>query len=156
VRRALQIIGAFALTIVVAAGIGIGVLIYQGRGLDAESRAFVDAAVPAIAAGWSKDQLLERATPELRANAKPSELRALFDALARLGPLIEYQGATGEARMSYMIGSGSTVSASYIAKARFQNGTATFRIVALRRDGHWMIHNFHADAAGNDRAEKRT
>ncbi len=62
-------------------------------------------------------------------------LSALFDRLSQLDPLIEYEGATGEAAMSYIAGSGSTESASYVAKARFQNGSATFRIVLMKRDG---------------------
>lgn len=81
-------------------------MIYKGNALDAESKAFVDSAVPAIAATWDKEQLLDRATPELRANVKPEDLRALLDAVSQLGPLIEYQGATGEANMSYMAGTG--------------------------------------------------
>jgi len=53
----------------------------------------------------------------------------------------------GQATMSYFSGSGSTVSATYLAKARFQNGNATFRLLLLNRDGRWMIHNFRVDPA---------
>lgn len=67
--------------------------------------------MPAIAASWSKDQLLDRATPELRASVKPEELRALFDAVSQLGPFVAYEGATGQANMAYMTGFGSVVSA---------------------------------------------
>jgi hypothetical protein len=155
-RRFLSILGALTLVGLVAAAIGVGVAIYKGRALDAESKAFVDGAVPAIAATWSKQQLLDRATPELRASAKPEALNALFDGLSRLGPLVEYEGAKGGTTMSYMAGSGSTVSASYVAKARFQNGIATFRIVLMKRDGRWMIHNFHADSAPGSQPEQRT
>jgi len=58
--------------------------------------------------------------------------------------------------MSYMAGSGGTVSASYDAKARFQNGSATFRILLMKRDGRWMIHNFHVDPAPATPAGQRT
>jgi len=155
-RRFLYILGALTLIVVVLAGTGLAVFLYKGHALDAESKAFVDTALPAIAATWSKQQLLDRATPELRESLKPDQLNALFDALSRLGPLVEYEGATGEATMSYMIGSGSTVSASYVAKARFQNGSATFRILLMRRDGHWMIHNFHVDSVVGNQAERHT
>ncbi len=144
-RRFLQIFGLVTLIFIVVAGSGLGVLIYQGRALDAESKSFVDSAVPAIAAKWSEQQLVERATPELIKNAKPAELDAFFGGLSRLGPLVEYQGATGDATMSYFTNTGSIVSASYVAKARFQNGEATFRLILLKRDGRWMIHNFHVD-----------
>jgi hypothetical protein len=70
-RKFLYVLGALTLIVIVAAGIGGGVFFYQGHALDAESKAFVDSAVHAIAATWSKQQLLDRATPELRENVKP-------------------------------------------------------------------------------------
>jgi hypothetical protein len=152
VRKFLYVLGALTSIAMVAAGIGIGVAFYKGNALDAESRAFVDSAVPAITATWSRQQLLERATPELRDIVKPDQLTTLFDRLSRLGPLVKYEGATGQATMSYMVGSGSTVSASYVAKAQFQNGGAVFQIILLKRDGRWMIHNFHVDPAPGNRA----
>jgi hypothetical protein len=69
VRKLLCIIGATTLTAIVVAMIGISMLIWKGNGLDAESQAFVDAAVPAITMHWTKEALLDRATPELRATA---------------------------------------------------------------------------------------
>lgn len=155
-RRFLYIVGVLTLIIIVVASIGLGVFFYKGQALDAESKAFVDRAVPAITATWSEQQLLDRATPELRTSVKPEELKALFDRLSQLGPLVEYEGATGEATMSYIAGSGGTVSASYVAKARFQNGTATFRIVLMKRDGRWLIHNLHVDSAPDNQAGQRT
>lgn len=155
-RRFLYVLGALALIVIVAAGIGVGVFFYKGHALDAESKAFVDSAVPAITATWSEQQLLDRATPELRKSVKPEELNALFGRLSQLGPLVEYEGATGEATMSYIAGSGSTVSASYVAKAHFRNGNATFRIVLMKRNGRWMIHNFHVDSAPSNRGEQHT
>jgi len=103
-RKFLYILGASALIAILASSIGLGVLLYNGHALDAESKAFVDGAVPAIAASWSKQQFLDRAAPELRERIKPKELNALFDHYAQLGPLVEYEGATGEAAMSYMGG----------------------------------------------------
>jgi hypothetical protein len=88
-----------------------------------------------IAAGVGLGALVDRSTAELRASIKPDELHALFDRLSQFGPLVEYQGATGQATMSYLSGSGETVSASYYAKARFQNRSATFQIVLMKRDG---------------------
>jgi hypothetical protein len=147
VRKFLYALGILTLIIIVAAGVGVGVLVYKGNALDAESKAFVDSAVPAIAASWSKEQLLDRATPELRANVTPEQLKALFDAVSQLGPLTGYEGATGEANMSYMAGSGGGVSASYVAKAKFKDGAATIRIALLKRDGRWMISGFHVDTS---------
>jgi hypothetical protein len=142
-RKLFYVLGAMTFTIVLVAGVGLGVVIYKGRGYDADSKAFVDSAIPAIAANWSKQQFLDRAAPELRARVKADELAALFDRFAQFGPLVSYEGATGQASMSYVAGAGGTVSASYTAKAHFKNGIATFRIGLLTRNGHWVIRDFY-------------
>jgi hypothetical protein len=157
VRKVFQILSVLALSVMVAIGIGVGVAFYRGHALDVESKAFVDRVVPAITAAWSKQQLLDLATPELRASATPNELTALFDRLSQLGALVKYEGATGESAMSYMAGFGSkgrssaTVSASYVVKAQFQNGSATFKIMLMKRGGRWLINGFHVDVAPGNR-----
>jgi hypothetical protein len=94
------ILGSVTLVVIVAAAIGAGVMVYKGRTLDAESKAFVDSAVPAITQTWSKEQLLEQATPELRDSIRPEALSALFEHLSQLGRLVAYEGAKGDAAMS--------------------------------------------------------
>jgi hypothetical protein len=76
------------LVIIIIVGVEIGMAAYKGHALYVESKAFVDGAVPAIAAQWSKDQLLDRATPELRQSTTDDQMTAFFDTLSRLGPLI--------------------------------------------------------------------
>ena len=49
-RRFLLILGTLTLVFIVVAVIGVGILFYKGNALDAESKAFVDRAVPAIVA----------------------------------------------------------------------------------------------------------
>jgi hypothetical protein len=146
-RGRLNVLGGSTLITLAVVGVAVSLVVYKGRTLDAESKAFIDSAVPAIAANWSRNELFERATPELRATVQAERLRSVFDPLAPLGPLVEYQGATGEANMFFILGAGKFVSASYLAKGRFKNGTATFRIVLVRRDGRWMINSFYVDPA---------
>jgi hypothetical protein len=107
----------------------------------------VDRAVPAIVANWDRKQLLELASPELQQKVRPDELNSLFTSLSRLGHLVEYVGA----RMSYNLGSGGTLTASYLARARFENGAAMIRINLIKRDGDWMINYFYVDAAPGER-----
>lgn len=144
-RRFLLVLGALALAGIIAAAVGLGMIVYQGRLLDAESKAFADQVIPAIITSRNMPALLDRLTPEVRDKVKPQELNAVFDGLSRLGPLLDYGGANGEATMTYAIGSGGAVSARYIASARFKNGSATFQIVLQKRDGQWMIHSFHVE-----------
>lgn len=148
-RRFLYALGCVTLVAIITGAVGFGLLAYKGSELDAESRAFIDGAVPVIVAHWNRQELLDRATHELRANADPEQLRTMFDALSRLGRLVEYGGATGQAIAAYIAGGESTVSGRYVARARFEGGSATFRIGLLKRDGHCLIHSFHVDPAGN-------
>ena len=144
-RKLLLTLGTLTLLVVVAAGAGIGLLIYKGSGLDSESRAYVDSAVPAILGTWSKQALLDRATPELRANATQADLASLFDWASRLGPFVAYEVASGDANMSFVAGSGSTTSAHYAARVLFRDGSATIYIMLLKRDGNWRINGFHIE-----------
>jgi len=155
-RLVLQVLGVCMLVIVVAAASGLLVLTHEGTALDSESKAFVDRAVVAIASGWSQEQLLSRASPEFRATTSSSQISGLFETLSLLGAMVEYQGATGEAKISYSWGGGRSISASYIAQARFRNGAATFRITLVKRGNVWMIRSFHVDFAPTTPTERNT
>jgi len=130
---------------IVSAGIGFG--IYKNRALAADGRAYVDAAVPAIAAHWSKDELWSRAAPELKQHLQPGDLDRLFNIFSRLGDLVQYEGATNQNASEFTsTGSGTVATANYVAKAKFQNGEATFQLLVVKRDGQWMIQGFRVDS----------
>jgi len=142
-RRFLYVLGALFLVILVAGTVAIVFAVYSGQALDAESKAYVDASIPAIASNWNEAELLNRATPELRNSMVPEQFASLFGSFSQFGHLIRYNGSKGQAMMSYVAGVGKTVSASYVAKAACQNGNVIFRIVLLKRNGRWWINNFH-------------
>lgn len=144
-RKFLYVFGAMALGLLVLLVSGIGFLMSKGNGLDAESKAYVDAAVPAITALWDRTALLDRAAAELRSASTPDQIANLFDNFSRLGPLVRYEGATGHANMTYFTGTGGQVTAIYVAKAVYQNGEATLRLNLRKRDGAWRIVGFHVD-----------
>jgi len=146
-RKVLVVLGAVFVVIIVAGGIAVFVLAQKGAGLDRESKAYVDDAVVAITANWNSDELLRRATPQLRATIKLEDLKTFFDGLSALGHLQEYEGSKGQANVMMTTGSGTTISANYEAKARYQKGPATFQIVLMKIDDHWMIHGFHVDSS---------
>ena len=140
----------FAILIVVAL-IG-GVLVgLKGAALDRESKAFVDSSVPAISMAWDEQQLIQRASPALLSSLKPGDLSATFDKLSQLGSFVKYDGANGQANIANWNGV-TTISAAYVAKAKFQKGDATFRIVLTKQDGKWMINGFHVDLSGASNA----
>jgi hypothetical protein len=141
-RKLLFAFGGLILPAILFVTVSIACIVYIGTVLDAQSKAFVDDTVPALATSWQKEQLLSRTAPEFRSEARQGELTLLFQSLSRFGKLFEYQGAIGNAYLSY---ASATISAAYTAKAKFQNGDALFEIWLLKRNGRWMIYDFHVD-----------
>jgi hypothetical protein len=145
-RRIFHYLGSFVLVSLGVLAVGLGWMLHEGHVVDAESKAYVDAAVPAIVAEWNEEQLLDRATPELLDTITRGEVKAEFGRFSRVGRLVEYQGAIGEATVRFNLSLRTIVSASYIAKGRFQNGDALFRILLWKRNGRWLIQRFQVDA----------
>jgi hypothetical protein len=136
---------AFVVLLVAAAG-GIGYIAYVGGKLDKQAQAYVDEAVPRIVAEWSADELQRRASPEFLHATKPDDLRSLFVLFAKLGPLIQYGGAKGQATIYASAGAGKRVTASYVAQATFKNGAATIEITLRRIDGVWRVDAFRVNS----------
>jgi hypothetical protein len=144
--RSLLIILASVVLFVIVAGAGISVVVYRVDTLDAQSKAFIDSAVPAITAKWDIAQLLDRGTPDMRDRTGPDDGKALAGMPANLGQFSEYLGATGKVNLLSLTGLTGSVSASYVAKASFQKGVVTFDFELVRRDGRWMIDQYHIGA----------
>jgi fermentation-respiration switch protein FrsA (DUF1100 family) len=149
-RRALRfprVVGAVALLVVmIVAGTYIEVLVQRARVLDAQSKAFVDNAMLAFAANWNGQELLDRSTPALRAHIESKDLPVLADVSSHLGPFGQYLGATGAVSWLSLAGFEDSLSASYVAKASFMNGTATFRFTVVKPGDRWVINEYHIDA----------
>jgi hypothetical protein len=156
-RKFLMVLGGVAAAVGAVVIGGFIFLAATGSSLDAESKAYVDASVQAITRNWDREEFLARASPELMATLKPGDASQLFASLSQLGGLVEYQGATGQAKMFYTIGTGNSTTAEYVAKARYQNGDAAIRI-SIRKydDGTWKILGFHVDIVPGATIERRT
>src|SRR5258706_2149975 len=151
-KKIIYVLGTAALVVLVTVAVGFAILATKGSALDAESKSYIDGAVSAIAKHWSKNDLIERASPELLASLKPDQVAALFGSLSRLGTMTKYEGATGEATMSYIGSTGALVSARYGARAQFENRSAIFRIALMRRDGRWVINSFYVDTVPSNQS----
>jgi hypothetical protein len=143
--KVLSVIGAAALIISAVLAVAFGIQAWDAHSLDAESRAYVDAAVPAITMHWNKEALLDRVLPGARRSFTTGANGVNFDSYARLGTLVEYQGATGDARKPPLFDRSFPPSAYYKAKAKFENGDATLHIFLTKRDGEWRIVSFNID-----------
>lgn len=151
-RRFLQIFGVIALIVVAALAGAIGTLAYNGRELDLESSSFVDAAVPAISKNWDKQEFLMRISPEFLHATNTAQLDRYFDLFSTLGHLVDYEGPTGGSNMNFNAGSGGDITASYTARARFENGDAEIRLGLVKLGGRWMINSWNVTPIGSVRA----
>ena len=134
--------------LVIGGGVGFFFLSRTGAELDASSRSYTHQAVVAIAASWDKDELWKRASPDFKKSTQLDDLTLLFDAAnAALGPLVEYEGADGQALMTKAIGSDGDIKAHYVAQGRFAKDQATFEISLHQINDVWMIDGFHVRSA---------
>jgi len=146
-RKMLVVLGWVFLGVLVILGGFVGYFFYVGSGLDASSKAYVDQSVPAIVASWSKDELLRRASPELR-KAIPDEQQVaqLFGKLSQLGKLERYEGSKGDANISVTAQAGKMITASYIANAKFEKGSAQITIRLIQKGTQWQILYFYVNS----------
>jgi hypothetical protein len=140
-KKFLAIIGGVALIAVLLVGGFIGYAAYQGRALDASSKAYVDKNVPLIISSWSKDELLKRASPQLLkiVDEKPDQIDHLFQEFAKLGAMRSYDGSKGDSNVSYTNKDGKVTTASYIADATFENGNARVTVRLIQTSGSWQF-----------------
>jgi hypothetical protein len=147
VRKFFTWLGICTAALVVFAIAGMAIMAVRGSELDGQSRAYVAESVIAIVPAWNHEELLRRATPQLKASAKPFELAALFNALsAGLGKLLENEMPVGSATISITSGEGKVIAANYAVKARFEKGDAIIRITLLKLDDRWRVHGFYIDS----------
>ena len=147
-KRILSIVGAlFLLLILVVAGF-IGYAAYQGRGLDASSKTYVEENVPPIISTWSKDELLKRSSPQLLKiiNEKPEQLDQLFQKLSKLGAMQSFRDVKGDSNVSYTTQDGKVTTASYVATAKFGNGEARIVIRLIQLSGQWQFLLFNVNS----------
>ena len=145
-RDILIILGIIFLVIVGALATFIGYAAYAGGKLDASSKAYVDETVPVILTNWSKDELIKRASPLLRAKASDEEIAKLFATLSgKLGAFKSYEGAKGDSNVTWTTQDGKLTTAAYVANATFQNGKAEIRIKLIQNNGVWQYLGFHVE-----------
>jgi hypothetical protein len=149
-KRFLSVVGGLFLVLVLLVAGFVGVAAYQGRGLDASSKAYVQENVPAIISNWSKDELLKRSSPQLQKsiNEKPGQLDQLFQKLSTLGPMESFDELVkGDSNVFYNIQGGTVITAAYVATAKFKNGEGHIRVRLIQSPaGQWQFLQFYVDS----------
>src|SRR5712692_1581915 len=100
---------------------------YKDPGLDRESQLYADAAILAVVKTWDKDALMKRGSIELSAAARTQvDLDEVFERWRALGPMVKYNGSTGQANVTFSFETGKIVTALYVDTAvRSQSGFAS-------------------------------
>ncbi len=118
---------------------------YKDPGLDRESQLYADAAILAVVKTWDKDALMKRGSIELSAAARSQvDLDEVFERWRALGPMVKYNGATGQANVIFSFETGKIVTALYVATAVFLHGSAQIKIGLVKRGG-WQVASFDVD-----------
>ncbi len=149
-KKFLSIIGGLFLVLVIFVAGFVGVAAYQGRALDASSKAYVQENVPPIISTWSKDQLLKRSSPQLQKSVseKPGQLDQLFQKLSTLGPMESFDELVkGDSHVLYNVQGGKVITAAYVATAKFKNGEGHIRVRLIQSPaGQWQFLQFYVDS----------
>jgi len=147
-RKFLSAVGMLFLVVILAAGGFVAYATYQGRALDATSKAYVQANVPAIVSTWSTQELLKRASPQLltEIHKHPGQLDRIFRRLSTLGVMLSFGHVQGESKVTYNFPHGKVATAAYVAKAAFANGTVDIKLRLILQAGQWKFLNFYVTA----------
>jgi hypothetical protein len=145
VKKFFIVLGAIFLGLILFAAIGIGIAAFKGAALDKESKAYVDAAVPAIISSWNAQELLSRASPEFNQTTRPDDVERFFQTVRALGKMQKYQGSQGQSVTSRILGKGTTISADYLVTAEFEGGSAKIYVRLIKHGNLWQIGGFHVE-----------
>jgi hypothetical protein len=137
-----MILGYVFLVLIAVVMATIGTVAVIGHRLDKESKAYVDAAIPAIVSEWDVSEIEKRASPEFNDEVDYQELEQDFIVLQQLGKLVEYKGSVGDSNITLSLQYGYEITADYSASADFEAGSTNMRISLIRHGGQWQILDF--------------
>jgi hypothetical protein len=142
-KKVLIVLGSIFLALILLGALGIGSVAVRGNALDKESKAYADAAIPAIITTWLDKALLDRASHEFNQATTAVQVYHMFRWWeSSLGRLQKCEPAQGQSLMSVTTQSGKTISAQYTAKAQFERGEATIRLILIKHGDQWQILRF--------------
>jgi hypothetical protein len=140
-KKTIMILGYVFLALIVVIAATIASIAIIGKKLDKESKAFVDAAIPAIVSDWDVMELQKRASPELDESVDYDDVEEYFGSLQQLGKFQEYKGSVGDSNITISL-SGYEITADYTANADFEAGSVEMQISLIRHNGQWQILDF--------------
>jgi hypothetical protein len=143
-KNFLIFLGSIFLALIVLVALGIGFIAMRGHALDKESKAYADAAIPAIFTTWLDRALLDRASPELYHDKTTAVqvYRMFRSGESLLGRLQKCEPAKGQSEIFASSQTGKRITATYTAKAQFEKGEATITLALIKHGDQWQIRQF--------------
>jgi len=145
-QKFFAVLGIIFLVIIVLGAVSIGFIAVRGNALDKESKAYADAAIPAIVSNWNQNELLGRASPEFKKAVTQQQLDQMFRWFISLGRFQSSEPAQGQAGITVTPQTGKVISGQYTAKAKFEKGEATIKLGLIKHGDQWQIASFHVDS----------
>ena len=142
-KKIIMLLGYIFLALIVLAIAGAASLAIVGKKMDRESKAYVDAAIPAIIADWDVAELQKRASTEFSDSVDYDDVADYFESLQQLGKLEEYRGSTGDSHITLSL-TGYEITADYTVNADFEKGSVEIQ-VSLIKLGSWQILDFQVN-----------
>ena len=138
-KKFLLVLGCITLFLIILAGGYICYAAIRGHQLDVSSKAYVDANVPIFISSWSEDELLKRASTDLRESLAGQQGSQFLSKVKQLGKCQSYDGCEGQAYINYSLQYGKVITAFYTARANFQNDKAKIKIELVWQNSQWQI-----------------
>lgn len=140
-KKYFSVFGIVIPVIILIFAVFFGVIIYQGAGIDEESKVYVDEVTPVVLTSMDKETLFKYADDTLIKSAQADEFDRIFNWFRTLGELRVYNGSYGQANIKLSF-SGVSFVANYEADVTFDKGRARITVSLIRRGGVWKITSF--------------
>ena len=142
-KKVLTILGAILICVIVVGIVVFFGLYYYTSSLDKEAKAYLDEVVPVIVSSWNPKKLINHSSPEFLQVFPAKKVELLFGAFSeQMGPLKEYNGATGKIKIGISPRGNPIIIADYLADAVFEKAPAKIEIQMIWRDDKWQIVGF--------------
>jgi hypothetical protein len=151
----LMVIGALTLLAFATFGIAMFYTSYASHNLDPSAEQYATDSGLAIMSVHSDQELesvlLQRLSPEARADSTKDEAAEGAELLKKLGKLEDYKGVVKVDIQSGLLGLSGALGGkyTYTVFASFENGTCTLKISLILHDDGWLISYFHLNANFN-------
>jgi len=145
-KKVLSVIGGLFLVLLVAVGGMLGYAAFEGSKLDAESKAYVEAALPKFLSNPTADSVLSFMAPQDKANVKAADMLSFSSYVSQtLGEFRSYDDLKGDSLIMFSP-SGKNITAKYLVNCYFDKASVT-AIVSLRKTGDaWSLMGVFFDA----------